>query len=666
MKLLTLLRFFSLAAAFVLTGWPQTQVDLRTQSKAIDFSSAGSTMPSETGAVLPASCQVGATFILTSTIAGQNWYICTSANEWTVQGTAVPAQTGNTGAVLSTNGASLSWNAFGGDVSGAPGAISVKKLLGRPLNLTAPLTGQFLGWDGTQWTAQTAGFGGSGAVSSIFGRVGTVTAQTGDYSFSQISGSVLNSQLPSAGGDLTGSLASATVARLQGNSVASSTPATGQVLTWSGTQWTPQNPTGGVASVFGRVGVIAAQTGDYSAAQITNAADVTRSNSFAAGARQIFNGGVNGAGLRLPPAALPSAPLTGDLAVDSGDSNRLKVYSGSAWITLNPAASTANYTASFTSAAVVSITGATHGLGTANLIVQCYDNSSPSNWIEPSQIAIDPVTYNVTITFAAAQTGRCVLNGYNGVSGVNSGNSGGTTGGASMASQLGDFAVSLTDASNLSIGANCSVATPCNVRFGTQTYSFTNPATATITGGSGMAYIYVDTTGALTVGSSMTLNCSVYCVTAPGIGNFPLNSIPLYTWTAANGAWDANGGLDRRGWLNMSPVLGGAGIAAITTAGQTTIAVDGAVVPTYLSASATLDFPMIAAGACAADLTFSLPGANAGDAVAPGWPAALPAGLSGTMRISAAGVVSVRLCADTTGAVNPVAATFTATVVRGF
>jgi hypothetical protein len=61
-----------------------------------------------------------------------------------------------------------------------------------------------------------------------------------------------------------------------------------------------------------------------------------------------------------------------------------------------------------------------------------------------------------------------------------------------------------------------------------------------------------------------------------------------------------------------------------------------------------------------------LPGANPGDSVAPGWPAALPPGLGGTMRISTAGVVSVRLCADATGSVTPAAATYTATVLRSF
>lgn len=36
--------------------------------------------------------------------------------------------------------------------------------------------------------------------------------------------------------------------------------------------------------------------------------------------------------MRIAPSALPGAPATGDMAVDSGDGNRLKVYNGSGWL----------------------------------------------------------------------------------------------------------------------------------------------------------------------------------------------------------------------------------------------------------------------------------------------------------------------------------------------
>jgi uncharacterized membrane protein len=664
MKLQTIV-CYSVAAAIAGTGEAQTRIDLRTQGKSVDFSALSSTRPSQIGTQLPSTCLVGATFVLITASAGQNWYLCTTVNQWTVQGTTLPSVSGNTGTVLSTDGASLIWKTLGGDINGSPASVTVSGLLGRKLNTTAPTTGQLLAWDGTQWSPQTI-TGTTPAITSLFGRTGAVTAQTGDYSFSQIGGSVASAQLPLAGGDLSGALTSATVTKIQNRAIGTGAPATGQVLTWSGTQWTPQNQTGGVASVtslFGRTGVVTSQAGDYTASQVTNAADKTILNSYSAGARQTFSANLNAAGIQIAPGPLPSIGSAGDLVVDGADSNLLKVYNGISWITLNPNITfpPGNYVTVFTSQTSISVLGSAHGLGTPNLIVQCYDNATPANLVEPSLISIDPNNYNVTVAFATAETGRCVFNGYNGGGGGSQ-----VLSGAGMAAQLGDFAVVRTSPNALSIGGNCSPATPCNVRFGTQVYSITAAAGVTLNSGNGLEYIYIDPTGVLSVGSSLSASCSGSCIVVPGVTGFPINSIPLYTWAAANGAWDATGGVDRRGWLSSNPVLGGPGIATVAVAGQTTISVDSAVVPTYLTASATLDFPLIAAGTCSSDLTFSLPGASPGDAVATGWPAGLEAGLSGTMRVSGAGVISVRLCADATGAVNPASATFTAMVVRGF
>jgi hypothetical protein len=663
MKLQTVTCYLLAAAAFAGIGEAQTQIDLRTQGKSVNFSGASSTLPSQTGTLLPAACQVGATFILTTALAGANWYVCTTTNLWSLQGNTLPSVSGNANSILSNNGASLIWQALGGDVSGPATAMTVNKLLGRKLNTIAPAAGQFLGWDGTQWTAQTAIII-TAPVTSVFARTGAVIAQTGDYTFAQIGGSVASGQLPSAGGDISGGITAATVIKLQTRAVASTAPAIGQVLTWSGTQWAPQNQTGGVASVFGRTGAITAQAGDYVAAQVTNAADTTNFNSYAAGATQTFLPSVNAAGIQIVPGPLPTIAAAGDLAVDSADSNRLKVYNGSLWVILTPNITfpPANYVTFFTSQTSISVPGSTHELGTSNLLVQCYDNATPSNLVEPSLITVDPNSYNVTVVFATAETGRCVINGYNG------GNNGAQAagGGAVMAAQLGDFAVVLSSPTTLSIGGNCSASTPCNVRFGTQVYRITAAAAVAVSSGSGTAYIYVDPAGNLTAGSTMTITCGGSCVAAPGVTGFPINSMPLYTWTAANAVWDVNGGVDLRGWLSSNAILGGAGIATVAAAGQTTVSVDSAVVPTYMTASVTLAFPSIPAATCSADLTFSLLGANPGDAVAPGWPAGLAPGLTGNMRISAAGVVSVRLCADSTGSVSPASATFTATVVRGF
>ena len=64
----------------------QTAVDLRTQSKNVDFSGAPSTKPMQTGTTLPSTCATGQMFFLTSAPAGSNLYGCESTNIWTLEG----------------------------------------------------------------------------------------------------------------------------------------------------------------------------------------------------------------------------------------------------------------------------------------------------------------------------------------------------------------------------------------------------------------------------------------------------------------------------------------------------------------------------------------------------------------------------------------------------
>ncbi len=489
--------------ALAWAGAAQTKVDLRTQAKTIDFSLADSTRPSKMGTGLPATCAQGETFLRLDAPAGRNWYTCLTANQWTLQGADTPAVgTGNTNFVLASDGSAAVWKSLGGDVSGAPDALTVNRILGRPLDSTVPTSGQVLTWGGTSWgaanlpapalstvfgrtgavTAQTGDYqfsqiggtilstqlpapGGdlsgvlssatvsrlqnrpmaatapttgqvlawsgvqwepeaaSGGVTSAFGRTGAIVGQSGDYSLSQLSGTVGSGQLPAAGGDLTGTLTTATVSGLQSRPVASTAPTTGQALAWNGTQWQPQTIAGGVTSAFGRSGAITATAGDYTASQVTNAVDLTQPTNYSSGARQRFSGSATTAGVQVAPSVLPTAAQAGDMVVDSGDSNQLKVYNGTSWVGATPSTTPANYLTTFIGQTTISVPGTTHRLGTANLLVACYDSSVPANMIEPSTITVDPTSYNVTVIFPAAQSGRCVINGYSGVSGT--GGSGG-------------------------------------------------------------------------------------------------------------------------------------------------------------------------------------------------------------------------------------------------
>ena len=399
------------------------------------------------------------------------------------------------------------------------------------------------------------------------------------------------------------------------------------------------------------------------------------------------------------------------------------------------AGSAANYSTAFTSQTSIVIPGTAHGYATTNLLVQCYDTGS--SIIIPASVSINSATYDVTIGFLSAHSGRCLLNGggsgssggggtssvasvfgrtgailaqtgdYNSaqitgtVSGDVSGNlsalvvtgiqgqpvaattatdgqvlawnaalaqwgpssvSSGSGSGSGVLSTLG---VTLTSSTVLTIGAGCSTAAPCNVRFGTAVWSIERAATATVTSGTGTAFIYVDQTGTVTVGHNLSITCSTGCQAQTGISSFPINTIPIATWTATNGTWDAQGGSDWRAWLSTKVLNAGQGIVVIDTGGTSTVAVDATVVPTYFKGSASLGFPGIPNGACAADQAISVPGAALGDAVVPGWPALLP-GLFGTMLVSGTNTIAVRLCNLSGVTVYPAIATFSATIVRSF
>jgi len=217
------------------------------------------------------------------------------------------------------------------------------------------------------------------------------------------------------------------------------------------------------------------------------------------------------------------------------------------------------------------------------------------------------------------------------------------------------------------IGANCSSSTPCNARFGSQVFSIASGATATTKSGSAneTAYIYVTAAGVLMVATNANTVTCAGCTAVTGVTSFPANVIPISEWQMSAGSWASGGGTDLRAFQSAKVMSGGTGIIITEAPGQSTLAVDNGVIPTYLMNTATLTFPAIATGTCAADQTITVTGANPGDAVAPGWPA-LPTGILGLMTVSSANTVTVRLCNLSGSSVTPAAATYRATIVRNY
>jgi hypothetical protein len=77
----------------------QTQVDLRSQGRNVDFSAISGVKPMPVGTVLPATCSTGEMFFKSDAQAGSNVYGCTSPNSWQLE-------SGGTGG--SSNGSSFS------------------------------------------------------------------------------------------------------------------------------------------------------------------------------------------------------------------------------------------------------------------------------------------------------------------------------------------------------------------------------------------------------------------------------------------------------------------------------------------------------------------------------------------------------------------------------
>jgi hypothetical protein len=70
-----------------------------------------------------------------------------------------------------------------------------------------------------------------------------------------------------------------------------------------------------------------------------------------------------------------------------------------------------SFSQAFSNQSSVTILGATHQLGTANIVVAVYDNNVPANQIQANNISVNFTTYDVVVSFFTNQSGTVVLVG---------------------------------------------------------------------------------------------------------------------------------------------------------------------------------------------------------------------------------------------------------------
>jgi hypothetical protein len=147
------------ATAISLAG--QTQVDLRTQSKSVDFSAAQSTKPFQTGPALPATCTVGQMFFVTTAASGQNSYGCTATNVWSAQ------SSGSSSLTVTTAGTPVG-SASAIDFSTGPGILYATSATGSQVSLQASLDTSLVQTSSHQQSGASLYCGSSGGNASAY------------------------------------------------------------------------------------------------------------------------------------------------------------------------------------------------------------------------------------------------------------------------------------------------------------------------------------------------------------------------------------------------------------------------------------------------------------------------------------------------------------------
>lgn len=153
----------------------QTAIDLKSQSRNIDFTAAGSTRPFKTGTVLPAACAVGETFFKSNATAGQNLYGCTATNTWSQMSSGLSA----TGVTAGTYGAATLVPVLTVDTQGRVTSASQVAVQGGGGSLPSMTSqaGKYLNNDGTNPYWQRVGVADIGDCSAtLSGGVITVAA----------------------------------------------------------------------------------------------------------------------------------------------------------------------------------------------------------------------------------------------------------------------------------------------------------------------------------------------------------------------------------------------------------------------------------------------------------------------------------------------------------
>lgn len=397
------------------------------------------------------------------------------------------------------------------------------------------------------------------------------------------------------------------------------------------------------------------------------------------------------AGFRVRPAALPSSPATGDFAIDVNDGNIFKWYNGATWI---PAEGLLSFSAPLLKTGnTVSIPAATSGVdgyltaldhaaftakaGTGACVAGQFAHTLTTGVPTCAQVAYANVTGTPTLFYQAIRSGVTTYT---------------ARGAVNLLSD--DFDVAddgpnvETDVSLKSRGVSGTYGNANNIPVLTMNdkgvvTSITTVGVPSLGGGNGVEPYFVNFTSQTSVTANHNYGTPYVAVVCQDADSTPQwkpivpvwyptddNTVVINFSVAFTGRClvIVSGAVPRGATLPATCTIGQVFFDTDAPAGQNLYGCTATNTWTVLgglslTASASINFGEIADGACATN-TLTLTGAVAGEAIAPGWPAALETGLTGVMVATATDTIQVRLCNLSGAAVNPASQTFKAGVVR--
>jgi hypothetical protein len=265
----------------------------------------------------------GTSYVPNSSILAETQVLSLSGSTLSISGTSSSVVL-----PLSTS-SSVGLMQLAGDLGGTATVPKVVGIQGIPVATTTPVTGQVLKYDGTNYVpsnsimTETQTLGLSGSTLTISGTNSSVVIPIAADATTSTNG------ILRLAGDLGGTAASPLVAKIQGKTVSSTAPTTGQVLKYDGTQWAPGSTVTTETQTLSLSGSTITISGTNSSVVLPVAADATTTaNGILRLAGDLGGTGTTAAAPVISDNAITTVKLASGAVTDAKFSGTLSIAKG--------------------------------------------------------------------------------------------------------------------------------------------------------------------------------------------------------------------------------------------------------------------------------------------------------------------------------------------------